>query len=78
MDVFFLGPLHARAKSRDHEVVGVQKKVSKGRTKTPPKSCSVKSQTLKCSVKSCVTGPSTKFYFNGSLFIWVLTRDKIE
>jgi hypothetical protein len=36
-----LGSLHTRAKSRDHEVVRAQKKVSKGRPKTPPKSCSV-------------------------------------
>jgi hypothetical protein len=30
-----LGPLHTRAKSRDHEIVGAQKKVSKGRPNTP-------------------------------------------
>ena len=36
-----LGPLHTRAKSRDHEIVRAQKKVSKGRPKTPPKSSSV-------------------------------------
>ena len=36
-----LGPLHTRAKSRDHEVVRAQKKESKGRPNTPPKSCSV-------------------------------------
>jgi hypothetical protein len=35
------GPLHTRAKSRDHEIVRAQKKVSKGRPNTPPKSCSV-------------------------------------
>ena len=29
------GPLHTRAKSRDHEIVRAQKKVSKGRPKTP-------------------------------------------
>jgi hypothetical protein len=33
-----LGPLHTRAKSRDHEIVRAQKKVSKGRPNTPPKS----------------------------------------
>ena len=33
---------------------------------------------LKCSVKSCVTGPSTKCYFNEFLFMRVLTHDKIE
>ena len=37
-----LGPLHTRAKSRDHEIVRAQEKVSKGRRpNTPPKSCSV-------------------------------------
>ena len=34
-------PLHTQAKSRDHEIVRAQKKVSKGRPKIPPKSCSV-------------------------------------
>ena len=37
----YLGPLHTRAKSRDHDIVRAQKKVSKGRPNTPPKSCSV-------------------------------------
>ena len=36
-----LGPLHTRATSRDHEIVRAQKKVSKGRPNTLPKSCSV-------------------------------------
>ena len=36
-----LGPLHTRAKSRDHKIVRAQKKVPKGRPTTPPKSCSV-------------------------------------
>ena len=36
-----LGPLHARANSHDHEIVRAQKKVSKGRPKTPLKSCSL-------------------------------------
>ena len=35
------GPLHTRAKSRDREIVRAQRKVSKGRPKTSPKSCSV-------------------------------------
>ena len=34
------GPLHTWAKSRDHEIVRAQKKVSKGRPKTRLKSCS--------------------------------------
>ena len=33
--------LHTRAKSRDHKIVRAQKKVSKGRPKTPPNSCTV-------------------------------------
>ena len=35
------GPLHTRAKSRDHEILRAQKIVSKGRLNTPPKSCSM-------------------------------------
>ena len=31
-----LGPLHILVKSRDHEIVRTQNKVSKGRRKTPP------------------------------------------
>ena len=34
------------------------------------------SRTVKCSVKSYVTGPSTKCYFAESLFMRVLTHDK--
>jgi hypothetical protein len=36
------------------------------------------SRTLKCSVKPYVTISSTKCYFNESLFIRVLTHDRIE
>ena len=73
------GPLQTQAKSRDHEIVGAQEKVSKGRPNTPPKSCSVRGhKTLKCSVKSYVTGPSTKCYFKEFIFMWVLTHDKLE
>ena len=35
------GPLHTQARSRDQEIVRAQKKVSEGRPKSPPKSCSV-------------------------------------
>ena len=35
------GPLHTQAKSRDHEIVRAQMKVSEGRPNTPLKSCSV-------------------------------------
>jgi hypothetical protein len=73
----YLGSLHTQAKSRDHEIVRTQKKVSQGHPKTPPISCSVVMD-LKCIVKSYVTGSSTKCYFNEFLFIQVLTHDKIE
>jgi hypothetical protein len=33
--------LHTRAKSRDHDIVRAQKKVSEGHPKTPPKSCNM-------------------------------------
>ena len=36
------------------------------------------SQTLKCSVKPCVTGPSTEWYFNEYLFMRVFTHDEIK
>ena len=36
-----VGPVHTWAKSGDHEIVWAQKKVSKGRPKTLPISCSV-------------------------------------
>jgi hypothetical protein len=36
------------------------------------------SWTLNCSVKSYVTGPSTKCYFNDFWFMRVLTHDKIK
>ena len=75
--VVFYGPLHTRAKSRDHEFVRAQKKVSKGRPNTPLKSCSVGTN-LKCSVKSYVIGLSTKCCSNEILFMLVLTHDKIE
>ena len=59
------------------EIVRAQKKVSRGRPKTPPNH-GVWSQALKCSVKPYVTGPSTGCYFTEFLFVWVLTGDKIE
>ena len=40
-EAYILGPLHKQAKSHGHEIVRAQKKVSKGRPNTPPKSCSV-------------------------------------
>jgi hypothetical protein len=38
----------------------------------------VRSWTLECNVKSYVTGPSTKCYFNKFLFMQTLTHDTIE
>ena len=69
------GPLHTWTKSRDHEIVRAQKKVFKGRPNIPPELCSVVT-TLKCIVKSYVTGSLTKCYFNDIMH--VLTHDKIE
>ena len=37
----YLGSLHMRAKSRDHDIVRAQNKVSKGCPNTPPKPFSV-------------------------------------
>jgi hypothetical protein len=64
-----LGALNTRANRCDHEIVRVQKKVSKGCPKAPPNSCSV---------KSYITGPSTKCYFNEFLLMRLLTDDEIE
>ena len=66
-----LGPLQTQAKTRDHEIVRTQKRVSKGCPNTPPKSCRVVTA-LKWSVKSCVVGPSTKCYLNVFLFVRAL------
>jgi hypothetical protein len=73
---------HVRAASHTsqelgYKIVRAQKKVFKGRPNIPPKLCSVVTDP-DCSVKSYVTGPSTKCYFNECLFMRVLTHDKIE
>ena len=52
-----LGPLHTRAKSRDHEIERAEKKVFKGCPNTPPNLCNVVTDP-KCSVKPYVTTPS--------------------
>ena len=39
--VIIVGPLQTRAKSHNHDIVRAQKKVVKGRPKTPPKSSCV-------------------------------------
>ena len=46
--------------------------------KAVPRPCTMWSRALKCSVKSCVTGSSTKNYFNEFLFTVVRTHDKIS
>ena len=71
-----------QAKSRDHEIVRAQNtsktwKCSKA-IPTHLQNHEVWSRILKCNVKSYVTRPSTKCYFNEFLFIQVLTYDKIE
>ena len=69
-----LGPLHTRAKSRDHGIVKAQNKMSEA----VPRYLQIHvvwSQILKCSVKPYVTGPSTKCYLNPFLFLRVVTND---
>ena len=55
---------HTSEKSCAHESVRAQKNVSKGHPKITSKTNVVWSRTLECSVKSYVTGPSTKCNFN--------------
>ena len=71
------GSLHTRAKSCDHEIVRAQRKCPKA-VPTHLQNHVVWLRTLKCSVKSYVTKPSTKCYFNEFLFMQVLTHDKIN
>jgi hypothetical protein len=73
-----LGSLHIQVKSRDHEIVTTQMKVSKGHFPKHLQNHVVRSHILKCSVKSYVTRPLTKRYFNEFLFRWVLTHDEID
>ena len=70
-------PLHTWAKSRGHEIVRAQKKVSKGHP-THLRNHVVWSQTLNCNVKSYVIGSSTKCYFNEFVFMQVLIHEKIK
>ena len=74
-----LGPLHTRAKSRDHEIVRAQKE-SVRRLSVPRhlRSHVVWSRILECGVKPYVTGSSSKCYFKEFLFMWVFTHDTIE
>ena len=64
-----LGPLRTQAKSQDHETVRAQKESVQRSSQDTSKSCSV---------KSYVTGPSIKFYFNDFLFMRVLAHDRID
>ena len=70
------GPLHIRAKSRDHEILRAQKWECLKAIPRHFQNHVVWSWILKCSVKSYVTGPSSKCYFNECLFMRVLTHDK--
>ena len=63
-----LGPLHTRAKSRDHEIVSRDQESVQRLSQRHLQNRVLWSQTLKCSVKSYVTGPSTKCYFDEFLF----------
>ena len=58
-----LGPIHTRAKRRDHEILRAQRKCPKA----VPKHLQIHvvwSRTLKCSVKPYMTTSSTKCHFN--------------
>ena len=70
-----LGPLHTRAKSRDHEIVRAQRKCPKA-VPIHLQNHVVWSRALKCSVKAYVIGSSTKCYFNEFLFTQAFTHDK--
>ena len=53
-----LGPLHMKANSRDHEIVRAPKGSVQRPSQTHLQNHVEWSRILKCSVKSCVTGPS--------------------
>ena len=62
---------HTRAKSRDHEILRAQKKVCKGRLKTPPTSCHGVTDSSSAMWSHMWSGPqpiaiSTNFYSCGS------------
>ena len=71
-------------RTTSHEPRAVTTKLREPKRKCPkavPKHLhihAVWSRTLKCNVKSYVSGPSIKCYFNGILFMRVLTHGKIE
>ena len=67
---WFVGGLGPWAKSRDHGIIRAQKKVSN----TVLRHLHIHVvwlRSLKCSVKSYVTAPSTEYYFNEFLFMHV-------
>ena len=70
VDILYHGlGLHTQAKSRDRDIVGVQKK----RPKAIPRRFQnhvMWAQVVKCRAKSYVVGPLTKGYFKESLFVW--------
>ena len=68
--LILLGPLHTwRAKIRDHEIVRAQKQYPKAVSRHFQNHV-VWSWTLRCSVKSYVTRPSTKWYFYVIMFMY--------
>jgi hypothetical protein len=73
-----LGPLYTWARSRDYEVVRVQKKVFKGRPKTPPESCSVVTDPRVYCDAICDRAPQPYATTMEFLFMRVLTHDKIR
>ena len=74
-----LEPLHTRVKSRDHDkIVRAPKRKRPKAVTRHLQNCVVWLRFLECIVKSYVTGPSTKCYFNENLFMWVLTHDKVK
>ena len=79
-DVHTYGPLHTRAKSRDRGICESpkEKSVQNAVPIHVQNHHVVWSRMFKCSVKSYVTGPSTKCYFDVLLFMRVLTHDQIE
>ena len=68
-DLRCLRATHARAKSRDHDIVRFQEKYPKA-VPRHVQTHVVWSHVLNCSVKPYVTRPSTKCYLNEFLFMW--------
>ena len=73
----FRATLHM-SQDRDYEVVRVQKKVFKGRPKTPPESCSVVTDPRVYCDAICDRAPQPNATSMEFLFMRVLTHDKIR